>query len=79
MQTVGEYFDTVNSSYIDKPPLYIEFTDDVAPVCYDAMWTLALALNNTIEGIYYTHAVYESEFNSNRLHGHESQTGATQS
>lgn len=47
--TVDEYFDTVDLGYLNKPPLNLSFYDDVAPVCYDAMWTLALALNNTIE------------------------------
>ena len=36
--------------YLERPPLNVTLYDDVAPVCYDAMWTLALALNNTITG-----------------------------
>jgi gamma-aminobutyric acid type B receptor len=45
--TVREYFDKVEE-YLERPPLNVTLYDDVAPVCYDAMWTLALALNNTI-------------------------------
>ena len=60
IQTVGEYFDTVNADYITeppKPPLNLTVYDDLAPVCFDAMWTLALALNSTIQGIH--NVVYE--------------------
>ena len=49
-QTVGEYL-TRAEDYLKQPPLNVNKTDDVAPVCYDAMWTLALALNKTIAGI----------------------------
>ena len=61
MQTVDEYFDTVDLGYLDKLPLNLSFYDDVAPVCYDAMWTLALALNNTIEGIQVYWCLYDHD------------------
>ena len=50
MQTVAEYYKR-EEDLKGKPPLNLSSFDDVAPVCYDAMWTFALALNNTIEGI----------------------------
>ena len=51
VQTVGEYFHLVDTEYLNQPPLNLTLYDDVAPVCYDAMWTLALALNRTIAGM----------------------------
>lgn len=50
IQSVGEYFRMVDN-YLNIPPLNLELYDDVAPVCYDAMWTLALAINKTIAGL----------------------------
>ena len=52
-KTVAEYFDRVRSDYVNKPPLNLSMDDDLAPVCYDAMWTFALALNTTMTGTLY--------------------------
>lgn len=49
-QTIGEYLDR-EEEYLEQPPLKVHQRDDVAPVCYDAMWSFALALNKTIAGI----------------------------
>ena len=35
---------------VGKPPLNLSSSDDLAPACYDGMWTFAYALNRTIAG-----------------------------
>ena len=49
-QTVSEYLE-IEKQYVNRPPLNLSSVDDLSPVCYDAMWTFAYALNNTIAGI----------------------------
>ena len=47
-QTGGEYLDE-EQSHLGVPPLYIE-QSEYAQHCYDATWTLAYALDQTING-----------------------------
>ena len=51
LQTIEEYLNR-ESEYLGRPPLNISVVDDLSPVCYDAMYTFAYALNNTINGKY---------------------------
>ena len=57
-QTVGEYYRR-EKRYLDVPPLNVSMADFVAPVCYDAMWSLALAINSTITGTCTASVQYE--------------------
>ena len=47
-QTGGQYF-AEEQSHLGVPPLYLKQVE-YAQYCYDATWTLAYALNQTING-----------------------------
>ena len=49
LQTGGQYF-AEEQSHLGVPPLYLNPVE-YAQYCYDATWTLAYALNQTINGI----------------------------
>ena len=48
LQTGGQYLDE-EQSHLGVPPLYLE-QFNYSQYCYDATWTLAYALNQTING-----------------------------
>ena len=50
LQTGGQYFEE-EGSHLGVPPLYLSQLE-YAQYCYDATWTLAYALNQTINGRY---------------------------
>ena len=51
LQTGGQYLDE-EQSYLGVPPLYLK-QFNYSQYCYDATWTLAYALNQTINGNVY--------------------------
>jgi len=59
LQTGGQYFEE-EGSHLGVPPLYLSQLE-YAQYCYDATWTLAYALNQTINGTY-TWCSYSQEF-----------------
>ena len=59
LQTGGQYFEE-EGSHLGVPPLYLSQVE-YAQYCYDATWTLAYALNQTINGRY-TWCSYSQEF-----------------
>ena len=50
-QTVGDFL-MREKEYENRPPLFLNHrSDDLSSGCYDGMWTLAYALNETISGM----------------------------
>ena len=48
LQTGGQYL-AEEQSHLGVPPLYLEL-NEYSQYCYDATWSLAYALNETING-----------------------------
>ena len=48
LQNGGQYF-AEEEAHLGVPPLYLEL-NEYSQYCYDATWTLAYALNETING-----------------------------